>query len=40
MYNRNLLGKMILDHWQANNPQMVRELQQSSQLEQAIHETQ
>ena len=31
---------MILDHWQANNPQMVKELQQSSQLEQAIHETQ
>ena len=38
MDEKNRLREMILSHWQAHRPQMVEELRQSNQLEQAISE--
>ena len=40
MNNPNLLGQMILKHWQAHHPKMLAELQSNHQLEQTLHETQ
>ena len=40
MEDRNRLGQMILNHWLEHRPQMVEELRQNHQLEQAVHETQ
>ena len=40
MYERNRLGQMILEHWQKHRPQMVAELREANQLDQAIYEVQ
>jgi hypothetical protein len=36
MDEKNRLAEMILSHWQEHRPQMVEELRNSNQLEQAI----
>ena len=36
MHEKNRLQEMILSHWLVHQPQMVEELRQSNQLEQAI----
>jgi len=38
MDEKSRLQEMILSHWQQHRPQMVAELRQSNQLEQAIKE--
>jgi hypothetical protein len=38
MDEKSRLREMILSHWQAHRPQMVAELRQSNQLEQALSE--
>ena len=40
MNDSNLLGQMILNHWQMHHPKMLAELQGNHQLEQMLHETQ
>jgi hypothetical protein len=40
MNDSNLLGHMILKHWQTHHPKMLAELQGNHQLEQTLHETQ
>jgi CRISPR/Cas system-associated endonuclease Cas1 len=40
MSDSNLLGQMILKHWQTHHPKMLAELQSNHQLEQTLHETQ
>jgi hypothetical protein len=39
MHDWNLLGQMILKHWQTHHPKMLAELQSNHQLEQTLHET-
>ena len=38
MHEKNRLREMILSHWRVHRPQMVEELRQKNQLEQAIRQ--
>ena len=40
MTERTALGEKILNHWREHCPQMVRDLENSSRLEQAVFEAQ
>src|ERR1700691_678717 len=40
MYERNRVGRMVLEHWQKHRRQMVEELRTTSQLDQTIYEAQ
>ena len=40
MKDRTALGEQILNHWRANRPQMVSDLEKENRLEQAVLEAQ